>query len=195
MKTPVMVTILGVALIAAIVGTGFGWHQHAQLAELRQEVDTQRIGYASLSEELEQARRDGDQAHRRADVMGGVIQASARAAKEALDAAEEAAEQAAQAEQAATEAAAERAEAARQEAERQVAVASEAHQDADVAAEESQALEDECPPGPGEEAAACWAQQQGLTLTCPGTDHWVRSLDECTPEALFGPDWEDYVDQ
>lgn len=85
MKTPVMVTILGVALIVAVVGAVFGWHQHAQLAEVRAEVDTQKVEYARLTEELEQATREADQAHRRADAMGGVIQASARATKETLD--------------------------------------------------------------------------------------------------------------
>jgi hypothetical protein len=103
--------------------------------------------------------------------------------------------QVAQAEQAAQDAAVAKAEQAREAAARQAVAAAEAQQRADAAVEEAPSVDDDCPEGPGEEAAACWAQREGLTLTCPETDHWVRSLDECTPEALFGPDWEEYVDQ
>jgi hypothetical protein len=41
---------------------------------------------------------------------------------------------------------------------------------------------------------ATWAQREGLTPHVTGNRHWVRSVDECTPEALFGPDWEEVVD-
>jgi colicin import membrane protein len=122
------------------------------------------------------------------------MQASADAAAEAREAADEALAQAARAERAAQETAAAQAEEARDAAGRQAAAAAEAQQQADAAVEAAPPV-DECPAGPGEEAAACWAQREGLTLTCPETDHWVRSLDECTPEALFGPDWEELVDQ
>jgi hypothetical protein len=193
-KTGVVRSLVGVALLVLLAGAGYAWQQQGQLTQVRAELAAQDDERTQLAGNLERATVEAAQANRRADAMREKMQASADAAAEARQAADEALAQAAQAEQAAQEAAVAQAEEAREAAERQAAAAAEAQQQADAAVEAAPPVDD-CPAGPGEEAAACWAQREGLTLTCPETDHWVRSLDECTPEALFGPDWEDFVDQ
>jgi hypothetical protein len=195
MRTSVGRSLVGVVLLVLLGVGGLGWQQQAQLTQVRADLAAQDGEHLTLAEELERATLELDQANRRADVLRDRVQASADAAAEARKAADEALDRASEAEEAAQEAAVARAEEARKEAERQAAAAAEAQRSAGTRVEETGSDGADCPEGPGEEAAACWAQREGLTLTCPGTDHWVRSLDECTPEALFGPDWEEYVDQ
>jgi seryl-tRNA synthetase len=194
-KAGVVRGLVGVALLILLAGGGYGWQQQGQLTQVRAQLATQDDERARLAEDLERATLEAAQANRRADAMRETMQASADAAAAAREAADQALAQVVQAEQAAQEAAVAEAEQAREAAERQAAAAAEAQQRADAAVEGAPSVDSDCPAGPGEEAAACWAQREGLTLTCPETDHWVRSLDECTPEALFGPDWEEFVDQ
>jgi hypothetical protein len=195
-RTVAVRSVAGVFLLILLAGAGYVWQQQGQLTQVRAERAAQDDERTKMAQELERATLEAIQANRRAEAMREQMQVSAVAAAEAREAADEALAQVAQAEQAAQEAAVALAEQAREAAERQALAAAEAQQRAETAVDEAPAVDDDCPEGPGEEAASCWAQQrEGLTLRCPETDHWVRSLDECTPEALFGPDWEEYVDQ